>query len=203
MTLTEALLILGTVAGPVLAVQAQKWIERSREARSRREQVFKILMATRAPATRLGLDHVQALNMIDIEFSPKSYAGVREAWASYRDHLTPTSKSGSEAEAIVWSNTADELFTNLLFEMGKALEFKFDKVTLKRGAYIPTALGETDSDLNEIRRSLRSLLSGNHALKMDVVNFPEMEDSESQKLILDGIRQLLGRADHKKDDSGN
>lgn len=54
------------ILGPILAVQAQKVIEKFQETRKRRMALFKTLMSTRAE--RLNRDHVQALNMIDIDF---------------------------------------------------------------------------------------------------------------------------------------
>ena len=69
MKFSEVLTILAVILGPILAVQAQKAIERWRERRNRKLWVFKTLMATRG--SRLSPNHVQALNMIDLEFSVK------------------------------------------------------------------------------------------------------------------------------------
>lgn len=44
-------MIIATIAGPILAVQAQKWLERLRERRNRKFCVFQQLMATRASPT--------------------------------------------------------------------------------------------------------------------------------------------------------
>jgi hypothetical protein len=63
-----------TVAGPILAVQAQKWVERATERRRARRSIFHALMSNRA--TRLSDDFVRALNLIDLEFSPGKL-GVR------------------------------------------------------------------------------------------------------------------------------
>ncbi|MHA6848823.1 DUF6680 family protein [Ralstonia syzygii] len=49
-----------TIAGPILAVQAQKWVERAREATNRRSLIFTTLMATRQ--SRISMEHVRALN---------------------------------------------------------------------------------------------------------------------------------------------
>lgn len=38
--LSDILTIIALLVGPVLAVQAQKWVERVREAKNRREWVF-------------------------------------------------------------------------------------------------------------------------------------------------------------------
>ena len=56
--MSDALLVLATLLGPVLAVQAQKFVERWREANERRHGVFKTLMATRA--ARLSPDHIRS-----------------------------------------------------------------------------------------------------------------------------------------------
>jgi len=77
-SLSDVALILATVAGPVFAVQAQKFVERVRAARDRREGVFKALMATRG--TILSPRHVEALNMIELEFQDDEFRDVREAW---------------------------------------------------------------------------------------------------------------------------
>ena len=54
-----------------MAVQVQKWLEVFREERGRKLWIFKTLMATRASA--VSAEHVQALNMIDLEFREKRY----------------------------------------------------------------------------------------------------------------------------------
>jgi uncharacterized protein DUF6680 len=90
-------------------------------------------------------DHVQALNMIDIEF----YGGrttedraVVDAWKIYLDHLN---HKYDDRQLDAWVEKGTDLFTELLFAMSKALGLKFDKVHLKRGVYFPIAHAETSS----------------------------------------------------------
>jgi hypothetical protein len=64
MSLTDLLIVCATLIAPLLAIQAQKWLERFREDQERKLRVFKTLMATRA--TVVSAEHVQALNMIDL-----------------------------------------------------------------------------------------------------------------------------------------
>lgn len=68
--------VLATLAGPILAVQTQKFIERASERSKRRQWIFTALMANRA--TRLNDDYVKALNSIDLEFSPKRFGGAAD-----------------------------------------------------------------------------------------------------------------------------
>jgi hypothetical protein len=49
-TISDGLLILATVTGPILAVQAQKWVERATDKRRQRLLIFSTLM-TKCPHT--------------------------------------------------------------------------------------------------------------------------------------------------------
>lgn len=67
MELTDILTILAIVIGPIAAVQIEKYIQRKRDSKNQREDIFKTLMATRGSV--LSYAHVEALNRIDLEFS--------------------------------------------------------------------------------------------------------------------------------------
>uniref|UniRef100_UPI002AA29EDF DUF6680 family protein n=2 Tax=Serratia TaxID=613 RepID=UPI002AA29EDF len=62
----DAIMTGAVILGPIFAVQVQKYLEQFREKKQRRLNIFRSLMSTRAE--RLNREHVQALNMIDIEF---------------------------------------------------------------------------------------------------------------------------------------
>lgn len=68
---------------PLVAVQVSEFLQKRKEGRARRVGIFKTLMATRA--NRLSGDHVQALNMIDIEFhgTDRRSKQVLEAWKAW------------------------------------------------------------------------------------------------------------------------
>ncbi len=176
------LVVAATIAGPILAVQAQKWVERLRERRHRKLWVFQQLMATRA--ARVSADHVQALNMIDLVFYGSYFFGIHrrsktehtviDAWREYHDHLN--TKFDKEA-APVWNTRTDELFTNLLFAIAKDVHFKFDRVQLKKGVYSPQAHDELELEQRLIRKLILKLLSGENALKMAVTSLPVDEEA--------------------------
>lgn len=78
-------IVAATIVGPVVAVQTQKWVERTTEKRRTRLRIFQTLMSNRA--TRLNDDFVRALNMIDVEFIPAKFGGKKDqevinAWRS-------------------------------------------------------------------------------------------------------------------------
>lgn len=59
MNISNCLIIAATLLGPILAVQAQKWVEIWNEKRNRKLRIFYNLMATRAG--RVSDRHVEAL----------------------------------------------------------------------------------------------------------------------------------------------
>ena len=119
--LKDWITIVALFLGPILAIQVQKLIEAKKEKRDRRFDIFKTLMATRAE--RLSTEHVQALNLIDIEFYGKIRWGTRfqterekavtNAWKNYNDHLNHT--QGGED----WWTRGEELLVKMLYEMSK------------------------------------------------------------------------------------
>ena len=170
-------IIVATVAGPILAVQAQKAVERARDRQTRKSWVFHNLMATRA--ARVSADHVQALNMIDLVFygrrvlgihrRSKEEASVLDAWHEYLDHLN--TKYEKENFSL-WVTKGDELFVNLLFALAVDVGYRFDRVQLKKGAYSPIAHGELEFEQQQVRKLAIDLLSGAHPLRMEVTGFP-------------------------------
>jgi hypothetical protein len=188
--------IFATLLGPILAVQAQKAVEAFRERQVRKVRLFEQLMATRA--ARISPEHVRALNMIDLVFYGKRTLGIShrsakeqriiDAWKEYLDHLN---NKAEEGQIALWGAQGDELFTNILFAISQDLGYTFDRVQLKRGAYSPIAHGEIEAEQNELRKATLSLVTGQHALKMNVVGFPI--DQEALQANIAAI-QNVGKA---------
>lgn len=195
MTQTEILIVLSTLIAPLLAVQAQKWLERFREVHERKLRVFKILMATRAAT--VSPEHVQALNMIDLEFQGDKYRRLRTEWKTYLDHLGSFPKDDEKLQ-INWDERRMDLLARLLIEMGNSLGYEFDEVHVKKGIYAPEAHSLIENEQILIRRGLLRLIYGDGTLKMDVKSFPVTEQSaaEQQQLrqrlieLLNGERSL-------------
>ena len=189
MTITDFLTILAIVIAPVVAVQVQKKLEVFREQRGRKLWVFKTLMATRAAT--VSAEHVQALNMIDLEFREKRYKSVTTAWKTYLDHLSSYPKNDEKLQPI-WGERRVDLLTNLLLEMGRSLGYEFDEVHVKKGIYAPEAHGRLEDENMLIRRGLLNLLYGDTALKMNVTSFPISQQAlDEQKVLRDALQELL------------
>ncbi|MCJ7646059.1 hypothetical protein MUO65_04030, partial [bacterium] len=190
MTISDGLMIIVVLIAPFLAVFAQKQIELWRERRARKLLVFKMLMATRARV--LSPEHVQALNMIELEFTNSSDKAVLTAWKEYHDHLNSYPREGENQKerAAVWNQETEKLLAALLGQMGKSLGYDFDPVQIRRGAYSPEGHVITELELQLLRRMLLELLAGKG--KIPVVIVPKDEEATKQgEKFLEGILSLL------------
>lgn len=189
MSIENWLMIVAVLLAPVVAVQVQKILERYREDRARKLNVFKTLMATRAAT--VSPQHVQALNTIDLEFQGKKYKSVTDSWKTYLDHLSHYPKE-DEKQQTVWAERRVDLLAKLLMEMGRSLGYSFDEVHVRRAIYAPEAHAQIENENLLLRQGLVRLLYGEAHLKMDVASFPVSEESlEEQKALRHGLQELV------------
>jgi hypothetical protein len=85
MTRAESLTIVAIVVGPILALGAQRVLDRIREKKKRRMDIFLTLMTTRA--SPLAPNHIQALNSIDVIFLPKHFTDLEQDQLLARQRL--------------------------------------------------------------------------------------------------------------------
>jgi hypothetical protein len=158
------LTILAIILGPIIALWLQRLSERRRELRARKMTIFKELMATRA--LKISPRHVEALNAIEVEFASGrgSDKRVRDAWRLYLDHLNQPAVQDDAPDRRRWVDRANELLIELLFEMSRALNFEFDRVSLKNAVYSPRAHGELEEDQFLLRKFLLELMQGKRAM---------------------------------------
>ncbi len=148
------LIILAILLAPLAAIQVSTILEERRDARRRRLDIFKVLMANRASPD--SPENVKALNMIDVEFYGKD-EGSKEVifeWKAFLEHLTDESLDDDE-----WERKKADLFNQLLYTMANSLGYEFNKVYFQRAAYYP---GGDDKDEEKIvaqRKRLAYLFS--------------------------------------------
>jgi hypothetical protein len=190
-------IVCATLLGPVLAVQAQKWIERARESKQRKVAVFRTLMATRG--AMLSPEHVAALNAVPIEFYGKSdpLRDIGVAWKTLLDHLN--NFTGTD----LWGQTRLDLFNVLLLKISTYLGYPFSALEIKREVYLPAGHITLQTDQDIIRKGLVQLFDGKTPLPMDVKGFPSdpqfvAKQAELQELLLSwlkGDRSVKVKAD--------
>lgn len=172
MTLTEILLILSTLISPFLAVYAQKSIERWRHRHDQKVWIFKTLMGTRAAT--LAPNHVQALNMIDLEFVGSSAAevNVRQLWREYLDQLGSLPENADKHHVTQWNLKNLEHLVSLLVAMGKCVGYEFDPVYIRKSIYSPKGHETDENESRTIRLLLLQLLRGERSLGTDTKLVP-------------------------------
>ena len=195
--MNTTLTIIAIILGPILAIQVQKIIERIKQRRDEKRKLFMSLMVTRGRP--LLLEHVQALNMIDIVFSVKWYRSkkdkaVIDAWSVFRDHLyhfpkellakegTDISKEDTStynAQMETWISKKDDLLIEILDKMAKPLGYRFDKVLLKRGSYTPRHYDDLEACQLINLRGIAQILVGNKSLPVNIVGIPPTEGKEA------------------------
>jgi hypothetical protein len=165
MSFTDILMITSTALSPLIAVQVTRFLDDRNEERGRKLQVFKTLMATRA--YNIAPAHVEALNRIDLEFSPKKplEKAVLDIWQQYLDHL-----GNRQMEPAAWNIRRVDLLVDLLYAMGKALGYDFNKTQIKNGTYSPTAHGRLEEEQEKVRSMAIELLEGSRVLPMYITN---------------------------------
>lgn len=181
--------VLATLAGPVIAVQTQKWVERATESRRRKRYIFETMMANRA--TRLADEHVKAINMIDLAFLPKGLNAkknkeVLAAWRSLFGELTRgLHENDTDPDRIrAWTDRCDAFYVILLSKISAALGYRFTDEELRRGVYYPRGHGEREAAQLAILRGLSLILEGKESLQMRLTSAPgAAEIAELQKKL--------------------
>jgi len=170
MIISNWLVIVIILLAPLLAIQTQKYIENSREKKARKMKIFRTLMATRG--NPLSPQHVEALNMIDIEFCENKK--IVDAWKllldKYLDFPKDPKKPNFQSRLDSCVTKSNELLTDLLYEMAKSLNYSFDKVHLKRDVYMPRGHTDILIDQEIIRRSLVKVLLGQVPIPIKIIN---------------------------------
>jgi len=160
--ITDCLIIVATILGPILAVQTQKWLERDRGIKNQRLRVFKTLMATRA--ANISHSHVEAINAVPVEFYGKSLElkDINSKWKVYFEFLTKQIEWSPS-----WEERRQELLYELLLLMSKFLNYDFDEVEIKK-VYAPKGHFALESDQEIIRRGIVALLRGDISLPVSL-----------------------------------
>lgn len=161
------LTIFAILAGPIIALQLQQYLDRHRDSRQRKLWIFRAIMANRA--TILNPTYVQALNLIDIDFDSDSKMDkeVRTAWKVLLDHLG-TMPVHNEAAIAAANERAIDLRVALMKKMAEALDYDFDEVQIKKGSYLPTGHSDLENEQNLLRRRLLEVLNGQRRIPVGV-----------------------------------
>ena len=165
-------MIAAVLFSPFLAVFVQRRIDLAREKSGQKLWIFRTLMATRGK--RLALEHVQALNSIELFFNnSQKDKNIIEKWNEYLDHFNQGPKDDDKDYSVkinAWQEKGDDLLADLLQVMGKSLGYNFDKVKIKRGIYRPRGHDEEMNDQFIMRKGLVNIFEGKASFPVEVKN---------------------------------
>lgn len=157
----EILVAICTVVGPILAVLATRLVDELRDSRSRKNAVFVSLMSTRR--AQLTPEHVQALNLIEIEFAKDTrvISELKAYMALMEEKIPPVSRHEKDQAVRDANEQADEdlvrkrrrAFGGLVQAIGRKLGRNVDRYDIIEGGYYPGGWGEAENlQLDNLRR---------------------------------------------------
>jgi hypothetical protein len=155
-------IVFATLFGPILAVYVTRVIDRSRERRHRQTEVFRALMRSRR--ANLSPDYVNALNIVEIEFS-----GVDTVESAHRDlfrHLN------IQSQLPDWPEALRRLQTRLMYAIAVHLGYRMEQLDVLEGGYTPVAWGNIEDNQRAILKALAELLSGTRTLPVEIIPSP-------------------------------
>jgi hypothetical protein len=147
--------VIATFAGPVFAVLITRHIDKVRQTRERRMNIFRVLMATRRAT--LSPEKVTALNMVEIEFY-----GIQSVQDSHREVMAHI--NAPRPLPTGWDNRHRTLMTRLLSEIAKVLGYELPQLDVLEGGYYPQGLADIEVEQQAVRRALIEVLSGRRPL---------------------------------------
>lgn len=158
--------IAAIVLGPLLAVAVDRIQQRWTGKKTRRLEIFRDLMRTRK--ARLDPVHVNALNLVDLEFYGRPR--VLSAFRSYIGHLSQPVPPQEAADPFF--DHREELLVTLLFEMGRELGYSYDKRDLEKLAYGPVGWNNDQNMQRQNMVLVNELLAGRRALPITPMSAP-------------------------------
>jgi hypothetical protein len=164
MTGAEIILTVAVILGPTLAVGVSLFMERRRNQRERRMDIFRTLMRTRMGTSKLSFDHVSALNLVEVEF--RNDKVVHDAWKEYLSVLCPIGRN-ENADPL----SMNKSLGNLLQHISRTLGYKIEGLEIFGGGYTPKYWDtiQIDAEWQYIRRYLIALSEGDKVLPVKVL----------------------------------
>lgn len=196
MSTASILTVLAIFLGPIAAVIITRIIDNKRSADHRKMDIFRTLMRTRRQPT--SIQHVEALNLIEIEFSGcnrviDSFSKLFEHFDTQHARLS-TEEVGDgmdQSEAshrnILFdtriANERQKLLAKLLHAIATERKIKIEQLEILEGGYAPQVWANIELEQTIIRKYMTDLYQGRGHIPVYVVNDPPASDRNHQDSI--------------------
>jgi len=155
-------IVIATLVGPFLAVYVSEFQRKKSDVRNRKIHIFRTLIATQT--AHLTPIHVEALNLIGVEFVSSSSQldrNVMSCWRMYLSHL-----GDRNYPRDIWDARRSELLVDLIHSISLALGFPYEKSQIKSDSYYPQGYVDAHNQDEQIRKLWLEVLNGNRSLPM-------------------------------------
>lgn len=156
--------LLAILVGPIVAVLITRWMDDRSKTYARRYDVFRDLMRTRA--AKLSPAHVDALNLVEIEFH--RFPNVKLAWQRYMENLF----AGTPVDANEQSNffvRREQLFIKLIQEVANTVGLRSVDITdVMTNNYYPIGWQTEQQEQQQVRQLLIQTLAGTKPLTVKI-----------------------------------
>jgi hypothetical protein len=135
----EFVTLVAILVGPILALFAQRVLDKLREKRRAKENLYFAIMRHRAQWYHP--ERIQALNSIEVVFADNN--NVLAKWKAFVDQ-SGTAKPRDSAGMATWNENLETTLCDLYQAIGKSLGYDFDLRQIRQGAYIPQLHADLD-----------------------------------------------------------
>jgi hypothetical protein len=143
------------ILGPIAAVRITERKESERRKSERQYSIFHKLMKTRR--LNLHAERVEALNLIQLEFYGDE--AIISAYKNYVLHLGNAAPDDPERRKQFFEERED-LFFDLIHEVGEKLGYSFDRRQLDKFSYSPQGWVDDQNEVAVFRKLMIELISG-------------------------------------------
>ena len=122
----------------------------------------------RTRAAKISPAHVDALNLVEIEFS--RFSSVKQAWQRYMENLGSTVPAESNEQSNFFVRR-EQLFIRLIQEVANTVGLKSVDITdVMTNNYYPVGWQNEQEEQKQARQLLIQLLSGNKPLSVKMMD---------------------------------
>jgi len=162
----EVLTVMAVFFGPISALWIQRVLDKRRETQRRQKELFRTLWATRTFPSRLNYRHVEALNMVGIDFA--GHSAVVESWKEYLDILNSKAPDEEPQRQALYDDR-DVKFHSLVFEISRSVGYKLTRLEVKKQWYTPIAHETWAEQETVLRQGVVSLFKNESSLPIRIV----------------------------------
>ena len=168
--------LIAIFVGPIFAVLLTRTIDRVREDRKRKLEIFRDLIAYRGKP--MFHQFIRALNLVEIEFD-----GDKKVLGAWNQYIVRVRKGPQDDEPDTeFIDDTRILRTNLLREIASRLNIQAKSLDEHSIGYFPEKFEISDYHESKIRESLLHIIHKKEAIPIRIENLPETQRKKKKNI---------------------